>query len=113
MGRKRVDPDKRKHLTPAERIAQIKTAAFDIAAADGLATVSIAEVARRLSVTGPLVIRYMERLEGLRLAVIGDAVTAGNADIIADAIEMELPLTDVPAELMTKARAVLQAAATA
>jgi AcrR family transcriptional regulator len=111
MGRKTVKPEDRKYKKPDERKAQILDTAFALADTKGLKAASIAAVAREIGVTGPLVIRYIGKLENLREAITARAVKVRHVNIIADLIELKSPLlATVPDDLKTEAGALLATA---
>lgn len=96
-------------LTPAERKVEILDEAYKRAAADGLHTVTRASVANALGISDGLISRYFGTVLGLRDAVLAKAVTTGNADIIADAIDLQMNTHHVPPPLVDEARKILAA----
>jgi hypothetical protein len=96
-------------LTPAERKAEILEEAYAQAAADGLAAVTRISVAEKLGVSDGLISRYFGTVLGLRDAVLAQAVVNGNADIVADALELQMNTHHVPPDIVTQAREILAA----
>jgi AcrR family transcriptional regulator len=104
----KVKHEDRKRLEPAERRAQILAEAFRQADASGLATVTRVSVAKALGLTDGLINRYFAGITGLRQDVLSQAVSAKNLNVLADAIELRLPI-DAPPELIAEAQALLAA----
>jgi AcrR family transcriptional regulator len=104
----KVKHEDRKRLEPAERRAQILAEAVNQATNNGLGQVTRVSVAKALGLTDGLINRYFAGINGLRLDVLQQAVSTGNADIVADAIELQMPI-DAPPELIAEAQALLAA----
>jgi len=97
-------------LSPAERKNEILHEAYKQAAADGLAAVTRISVAEALGVSDGLISRYFGTVLGLRDAVLAQAVVLNNADIVADALELQMNVHHVPPDIVSHAREILAAA---
>jgi len=96
-------------LSPAERKNEILDEAFKQASCYGLHQVTRASVASALGISDGLISRYFGTVLGLRDAVLAKAVTVKNADIIADALELQMNTHHVPPPLVDEARKILAA----
>jgi len=96
-------------LSPGERQAEILEEAYAQAAATGLSQVTRASVANALGISDGLISRYFGTVLGLRDAVLAKAVTKENADIVADALELQMNTHHVPPPLVDNARKILAA----
>jgi AcrR family transcriptional regulator len=105
-----ADADTRSpRLAPAERKAELLTEAYSQAQQHGLKAVTRPSVAGALDVSDGLVTRYFGNLQGLRDAVLAQAVVLNEPDIIADAIELDMNVHHVPPDLVDQARNILAA----
>lgn len=79
-----------KRETVATRKAQILAAAFNMAKEDGLVKVTQSAIAKRLSISRPLVVKYY-KAEELTAAVVLQAIGEGHLYIIGEAIALRVP----------------------
>lgn len=96
-------------MSPEEREASILNEAYTQAGRDGLGRFTRVSVAQALGITDGLINRYFKGLDGLRAAVLTKAGACGNADIVADAIEMKMSLAGLPVPVVVAARKLLAA----
>lgn len=79
-----------KRETVATRRAQILAAAFNMAKEDGLVKVTQSAIAKRLSISRPLVVKYY-KAEELTAAVVLQAIGEGHLFIIGEGIALRVP----------------------
>lgn len=100
MGRKRVEPDQRKRLAPDERKAQLLDEAVRQAEHRGVMNINRRTVGEGCGVTDGLVARYFGTIQGLRTAVVAEAIMQGRAALVRRAVAEGYPASQVPPEML-------------
>lgn len=91
-------------LKKEHRIRQILLAAFELSQDVGVYKITLDVVAKRVECSRPTVIRYFRSAEGLRRAVIKEAIEREDLAIMGEALFYKDPATDgIPTSIRNRA----------